>query len=253
MPLCGVGVDASHPTIHGTQLKCAHRAEGNGRAVDAAALDSLLLSLWVALCATALVLALGLPLAWFLARRHFPGKELLDIALMMPLVLPPTVTGYYLVLLLGRQGWLGRWLYAWTGWSLLFTWQAAVLASFVVALPLLVKTARAAFEAVDEGLLEMAATLGHSEWSATRRVLLPLASRGILAGTALAFARAMGEFGATLMVAGNIPGRTATMPLAIYGAVASGDWPAAHALVLVMTLSSGLFLYLAARASRRWL
>lgn len=221
--------------------------------MDAAALDSLLLSLWVALCATALVLALGLPLAWLLARRHFPGKELLDTALMLPLVLPPTVTGYYLVLLFGRQGWLGRWLHAWTGWSLLFTWQAAVLASFVVALPLLVKTARAAFESVDEGLLEVAATLGHSEWSATRRVLLPLAGRGILAGTALAFARAMGEFGATLMVAGNIPGRTATMPLAIYGAVASGDWPAAHALVLVMTLSSGFFLYLAARASRRWL
>ncbi len=221
--------------------------------MEAAALHSLLLSLRVALCATVLVVAIGLPLAWLLARRRFPGRELLDTALMLPLVLPPTVTGYYLVLLLGRHGWLGRWIHAWSGWNLLFTWQAAVLASFVVALPLLVKTARAAFESVDERLMEMAATLGHSEWSATRRVLLPLARRGILAGTALAFARAMGEFGATLMVAGNIPGRTDTMPLAIYGAVSSGSWVTAHVLVLVMTLSSGLFLYLASKASRRWM
>lgn len=220
--------------------------------MDSAALSSLMLSLRVASLATLLVVLIGLPLAWLLARRNFPGRELLDTLLTLPLVLPPTVTGYYLVLIFGRHGLLGGPWHRATGNSLLFSWQAAVLASFVVALPLLVKSARAAFESVDPRMLEVAWTCGHSEWSATCRVLLPLARRGVLAGVVLAFARAMGEFGATLMVAGNIPGRTDTMPLAIYSAAASGDWSAAHALVLLMTLSSGLFLYLASRSSRTW-
>ncbi|MFA7330515.1 MAG: molybdate ABC transporter permease subunit [Candidatus Delongbacteria bacterium] len=221
--------------------------------MDDAILSSIRLSLQVAFTATLLVVLTGLPLAWLLARRRFRGKELLDVLLTLPLVLPPTVTGYYLVLLFGRHGWLGGPLFAATGWSVVFTWQGAALASYVVALPLLIKTARAAFESVDENLLRASTCCGHSEWSTTLRVLLPLARRGLWAGTALAFARAMGEFGATLMLAGNIPGRTATMPLAIYSLAGSGEWGAAHALVLLMTVLSGLFLYLANRGAGRWL
>ena len=221
--------------------------------MDSLALSSIRLSLQVAFFATLLIVVTGLPLAYLLARHHFRGKELLDVLLTLPLVLPPTVTGYYLILLFGRRGLLGAPLYQATGWSLMFTWQAAVLASYVVALPILLKTARAAFESVDGKLIDASTVLGHSEWSTARRVILPLARRGLLAGTALAFARAMGEFGATLMLAGNLPGRTATMPLAIYSLSGAGEWRAAHLLVLLMTLLSGLFLYLANRHAGRWI
>jgi len=137
-----------------------------------------------------------------------------------------------------------------TGWSVMFTWQAAVVASFVVALPFMIKTSRAAIEAVDRTLLDASYTLGHSELWTTLRVTLPLARRGIAAGAVLSFARAMGEFGATLMLAGNIPGRTSTMPLEIYGAVASGEWGRAHGLVLLFTGISALALYGANRLTR---
>lgn len=219
--------------------------------MDGSLLFSLKLSVQVATVATILVVIVGLSAAYLLARKNFFGKELLDIVLTLPLVLPPTVTGYYLIVLFGRNGLLGGYLYNWTGWSIMFTWYAAVLASFVVALPLMVKTARAAIESVDENLIRASYTLGHSEYWTVLNVILPLARKGIIAGTILSFARAMGEFGATLMIAGNIPGRTNTMPLAIYSAAASGDRSQATIMVIAFTLISGLFLYVANRLSRR--
>lgn len=210
---------------------------------DDAAFSALALSLRVAGIATALVALIGIPAGYLLGRRWFPGRELVDAAITLPLVLPPTVVGYYLVLLFGRNGLLGAPLHRWTGWSVMFTWQAAVVASFVVALPFMIKTSRAAVEAVDPVLVEASRTLGHSELWTMLRVTLPLARRGIAAGVVLSFARAMGEFGATLMLAGNIQGRTSTMPLEIYGAVASGEWGRAHALVLLFTGISALALF----------
>jgi molybdate transport system permease protein len=219
--------------------------------MDESAWFSLRLSLQVALTATFFIVIIGLPIAYFLARRNFKGKELVDILFTLPLVLPPTVTGYYLIILFGRRGTLGKILYDWTGLSFMFTWYGAVLASFVVALPLMVKAGRAALESVDHNLISASYTLGHSEWETALRVTLPLAKKGIMAGTALAFARAMGEFGATLMIAGNIPGKTNTLPLAIYTLAGSGDWSKAHFLVLFLTILSGSFLYLANRFSRK--
>lgn len=189
--------------------------------------------------------------AYLLAMKNFRGKELLDVLFTLPLVLPPTVTGYYLIILFGRNGFIGRLIYGWTGWSVMFTWYAAVLASFVVALPLMIKTTRAAIESVDRNLIYASYTLGHSELETALRVTLPLAKKGILAGTILSFARAMGEFGATLMIAGNIPGKTDTMPLSIYSRASSGDWSMANWMVIFFTLMSGIFLWVANRFTKR--
>jgi molybdate transport system permease protein len=219
--------------------------------MDESTLFSVMLSLQVACVSTVLIILLGIPIAYILARREFRGKELLDVLCTLPLVLPPTVTGYYLIMIFGRNGLLGRMIYESTGWSIMFTWYAAVLASFIVALPLMIKTVRAAIESVDKNLVNASFTLGNSEFDTALKVILPLAKRGIIAGTALSFARAMGEFGATLMLAGNLPGRTDTMPIAIYSLAASGDWPKAHFMVILMTLLSGAFLYIANRYARR--
>ncbi len=219
--------------------------------LDNSTLFSLRLSLQVAGLATLLVVVSGIGLAYILARKDFLGKEVLDIFLTLPLVLPPTVTGYYLIILFGRNGIVGRTIYDWTGWTIMFTWEAAVLASYVVSLPLMLKTARAALEAVDPNLINASYTLGHSEWRTVFRVILPLARKGLLAGTVLTFARALGEFGATLMLAGNIPGKTDTMPLAIYTLAGSGEWSRANFMVIFLTLISGLFLYLANHFNRR--
>lgn len=201
------------------------------------------LSVQVAALATAANAGLGLPLAWLLAKRRFSGHAVVDVLVTLPLVLPPTVTGYYLIVLLGRRGWLGAPLFAWTGWTIAFTWLAAVVAATVMALPLLVRAARAAFESVDPTLEQVARTLGRSEWQIALEVTVPLARKGILAGLVLAFARALGEFGATLMLAGNIPGKTATVPLAIYTAVQTGESSQAAGLVAVLTaLSCGVVL-----------
>ena len=189
--------------------------------MSAETVSALVLSLRVAVLATVVNALVGVPLAYLLARRRFTGRALLDLLVTLPLVLPPTVTGYYLIVLLGRRGWLGAPLYAATGWTIAFTWYAAVVAATVMALPLLVRTARAAIESVDRDLEKAAYTLGRSEWRTALEVTLPLARNGILAGLVLAFARALGEFGATLMLAGNIPGRTATVPLPICEAVCS--------------------------------
>lgn len=211
-------------------------------------LSALGLSIRVACLATVLNALLGIPLAYLLARKAFPGRTLVDLLVTLPLVLPPTVTGYYLIVLLGRRGWLGGPLYALTGWSVTFTWYAAVIAATVMAFPLLVRTARAAIESVDRDLVRAAFTLGRSEWRTALEVTLPLARKGILAGMVLAFARALGEFGATLMLAGNIPGRTTTVPLAIYTAVQTGESGEAFALVAVLTLVSCAVIWLATRS-----
>lgn len=201
--------------------------------------------------ATAFIVIIGITVAYFLARRDCRGKELIDILFTLPLVLPPTVTGYYLIILFGRNGAIGKLVYELTGWTIMFTWYAAVLASFVVALPLMIKTTRAAIESVDKDLINASYTLGHSELETTLKVILPLAKRGIVAGAVLSFARAMGEFGATLMLAGNLPGKTDTMPIAIYSLTGSGEWSKAHGMVILLTFISGAFLYLANRYSKR--
>ena len=213
--------------------------------------DALLLSLRVAVLATALNALIGVPLAWALARRQFPGRALLDLVVTLPLILPPTVTGYYLIVLFGRRGWLGGPLYQLAGWSIAFTWYAAVVAATIMALPLLVRTAKAAFESVDRDLERAAFTLGRSELRTALEVTLPLARNGILAGLVLAFARALGEFGATLMLAGNIPGKTTTVPLAIYTAVQTGEDAAALLLVVVLSALSCLVIVAANRLGAR--
>jgi molybdate transport system permease protein len=201
----------------------------------------------VAAVATLLNALLGIPLAYVLARKRFRWRWLVDLLVTLPLVLPPTITGYYLIVLLGRRGWLGAPLYRLTGWSVTFTWAAAVIASAVMAMPLLVRTARAAIESVDRDLERAAFTLGRSEWRTALEVTLPLARNGILAGLVLAFARALGEFGATLMLAGNIPGRTTTVPLAIYTAVQTGEASEVLVLVGALTAVSCLVIFVAGR------
>jgi molybdate transport system permease protein len=213
--------------------------------------DALALSVRVAVLATLLNGLVGIPLAYALARRRFRGKALVDLAVTLPLVLPPTVTGYYLIVLLGRRGWLGAPIYAATGWTIAFTWYAAVVAATVMALPLLVRTARAAIESVDRDLEKAAHTLGRSEWRTTLEVTLPLARNGILAGLVLAFARALGEFGATLMLAGNVPGVTTTVPLAIYTAVQTGEQDTVLVLVGLLTALSCAVLIAAGRLGAR--
>ncbi len=208
---------------------------------------ALWLSLKVAGCATAINLVLGVALGALLARHRFPGRELLDTLLTLPMVLPPTVLGYYLLVVIGRNGPLGAWLQDSFGINLVFTWQAAVIAAAVASLPLVFKPARAAFEAVDGQLEQAARTLGVSGVALFLRVSLPLAWRGILAGLLLAFARSMGEFGATLMVAGSIPGRTQTLSIAIYEAVQAGQDAKANGLVILTSVVCIVILLAAAR------
>ena len=214
-------------------------------------ISALRLSLQVAVAATALNALVGIPIAYALARRRFWGKGVVDLLVTLPLVLPPTVVGYYLIVLLGRRGVLGAPLYDLTGWTVTFTWYAAVIAATVMALPLLVRTVRAAIESVDRDLERAAYTLGRSELRTVLEVTLPLARNGILAGLVLAFARALGEFGATLMLAGNIPGRTQTVPLSIYTAVQTGASGEALGLVAVLTGLSCLVLIVANRLGAR--
>jgi molybdate transport system permease protein len=198
-------------------------------------LTPLWLTLKVAGVATLLSFLAGVILAFLVARSRFWGREGVDWLCTLPLVMPPTVLGYYLIVVIGRHGWLGRWLQETWGITLIFTWQGAALAAAVVSLPLIYKSARAAFEGVDPHLENAARTLGLSEAGVFLRVSLPLAWRGILAGALMAFARAMGEFGATLMVAGNLPGKTQTLSLAVYDAMQSGNDQAATLLVIIIS------------------
>jgi molybdate transport system permease protein len=175
-------------------------------------------------------------IGYLLARKRLPGRELLDAVLTLPMVMPPTVLGYYLLVLIGRNGPIGAWLQQHFGINLIFTWQAAVIAAAVVAFPLVLKGARAAFEAVDTQYEQAARVLGIAPFGVFLRVTLPLAWRGVLGGTLLAFARSMGEFGATLMVAGSIPGKTQTLSIAVYEAVQAGQDDTANLLVIITSV-----------------
>ncbi len=205
--------------------------------------DALRLSLQITFFATILIAVIGLGLALLLSRREFAGKTLLELLIALPLILPPSVLGYYLLLVLGRNGPVVQWLHV----ELLFTWPAAVIAAVVVGLPLMVLTSRSAIDEIDPEIENAARLGGASEWQLLRFVTLPLARRGILAGLVLASARALGEFGATLMITGDIPGRTQTMSMAIYDAVQSRQYDAANLMVLVMTSVAFAGLWLAMR------
>ena len=209
------------------------------------------LSLRVAGFATVISLAISLPLAYLLASREFRGRDFLDALTTLPLVLPPTVLGYYLLVVIGRDSAFGR-LYEWVfGAPLVFTWQAATLAALFHSTPLSIKFTRAAFESIDPSFVRVARNLGASEWKVFWRVTIPLARRSIFAAAALAFARSMGDFGITIMIAGNIPGRTQTIAVAIYDAVESGNGALARALVLAISVVTIAILYVTNRLERR--
>lgn len=226
-----------------------------GRTVggEMSTLFPLRLSLQVAACATLVTLILGIPLAYVLARKRFRGKEILDLLLTLPMVLPPVVTGWILLELVGNNGLFGRAFSAVTGEELgiVFTWGAAVIASFVVSFPFMIKTTRASMEAVDQELVNASFMLGRSEIETAWRVVIPLSGRGIMAGATLAFARAMGEFGATILLAGNLPGKTNTMPLAIYTETLYGSSRSAWWMVALFVGVAGVVIYVSNRLGRK--
>ncbi|MDC1311749.1 molybdate ABC transporter permease subunit [Burkholderiales bacterium] len=203
--------------------------------VEAVAIP-LFLSLKVAGIATLIAALTGISIAWLAAKREFFGKEVLDAILTLPVVLPPTVLGYYLLVLLGRRGPIGSWLETYFGINLIFTWQGAVIAASIVAFPLVYKSARTAFEGVSKQYEDASRVLGKNEVQVFFLVTFPLAIRGILAGSMLAFARALGEFGATLMVAGSLPGKTQTLSIAVYEAVQAGHDQIANFLVIITSI-----------------
>jgi molybdate transport system permease protein len=210
---------------------------------DQQGLSSILISLKVISLAMILVLILGVIFALLLTQFKFKGKKVIESLLTLPLVLPPTVLGYYLILLLGRQSFLGRIIYELTEKSIVFTWFAAALASFIVSLPLMIKTTMTAMNQIDPNLIHTSYLLGYNKWTTAWRIILPLSKNGILAGLVLSFARGLGEFGATLMFAGNIQGVTTTMPLAIYSYATAGEYAKANTLAVILTLFSLGFLY----------
>lgn len=194
----------------------------------------LLLSLQVAACSTLLTILLGTGIAYLLARKRFPGRSLVEGLSLLPLVLPPTVLGYYLLVALGADSTPGRWYARITGTDLVFSFNGIVLAAFIGSIPLFIRQAQVAFAEVDRDLENSARSCGAGEWQVFRYITLPLSRRGLIAGTVLAFARALGDFGATLMVGGNIPGRTRTLSLAVYDAWQAGDSATASGLALLL-------------------
>jgi molybdate transport system permease protein len=213
---------------------------------------AILLSLKVAIVATLVSLPFGLGVAYLMTYRQFRGKVALDVAVNLPLTLPPVVIGYILLLLLGQKGFIGRYLLQPLGIRLIFTWKAAVIATAVVGFPLMVRSIRLGMESVDERLIQAARTLGAGWFDTILTVIIPLSLRGIAAGSALMFARGLGEFGATIVVAGNIPGVTQTIPLAIYEYASSPDGDRmALALCLVSVLISVVVLLLHEYLNRR--
>jgi molybdate transport system permease protein len=207
-------------------------------------------TLRMALAGLALVLPPGLALAWCLAKHQWPGKTLVETLVTLPLVLPPVVTGLVLLDFFGRHG-VGGWLHRVLGVDVVFTWRAVAAAVAAMSLPLLVRAARTAFEEVDVKYEQLARTLGAGEWRIFFTITLPLARRGVLAGVLLAFARALGEFGATITVAGNIPGRTTTLPVAIYEAVQADEDGHAWTLAAVAAVIAFVAVYLSEQLSRR--
>jgi len=211
-----------------------------------------LITFTVAMAALAVVVTLpaALALAWMLARRNWPGKLLVEALVTLPLVLPPVATGLVLLLVLGRNGWIGAALQHWFGMEIVFTWKAVAAAMMVMSFPLVVRGARVGFESVDPALEDVARTLGANPWKVFFSVTLPLARRGVLAGVVLGFARALGEFGATIVVAGNIPGRTTTLPLAIYTNIILGDDAAALQLIAISFMLALAAVFLGERLAR---
>ena len=213
-------------------------------------MSPLALSFWVAVNATILATLLGLPMAWLLARKSMPGRDLVAVLVLLPMVLPPTVLGYALLLVLGEGGMVGEAVEALGLGRLVFSRTGAVLAAFVASAPFMIRAAQAGFEQVDPAYEEAARTLGRGELAIWLTVTLPLAWRGVLAGLALTFARAVGEFGATVMVAGSIPGRTRTASLAIYDHVQAGRMDEAGMLALALTGAAGVALLVLTRVAR---
>jgi molybdate transport system permease protein len=199
--------------------------------------SSLWLSLKIASAATLLTMAVGVPLALFMSRRRFAGKSVVEGIIMMPLVLPPTVVGYFIIMALGARGWMGRWLHAAFGYSILFRFEGAVLAAAIVALPMLYIPAKAAFASVERELEDMARVMGANRLQLFWHVSVPLARRGLLAGLVLSFARALGEFGATVMVFGLQPDRL-TLPISIYAEFEHGELISATGAVIALSLVS---------------
>lgn len=195
---------------------------------------------WVSMLSTLLILPFGLASAWLLARRQWPGKSIVETVITLPLVIPPVATGLILLNLFGRRGWIGGWLYRQFNIDVVFTWRAVVIALAVMSFPLLVRSTRVAFEEINPRLEQIARTLGAGEFRVFWTITVPLAIRGIIGGALLAFARALGEFGATIMIAGNIPGKTSTLSLSIFQFVQLGnDQQAYHLLAVSITLAFG--------------
>lgn len=209
------------------------------------------ISLKVASLATVLAGCAGIGIAYLLAAYRFPGRRVVEALTSLPITLPPTVLGYYLLVVLGRASVVGAWIEATVGSPLVFTWQGAVVAAAVPSLPLVVRTARAAFEEVDPHVVAAAQMDGAGAWHQFLWVRLPLAHRGIVAGVALGFARALGDFGTTLMVAGNIPGKTQTLPIALYDAVQAGRWDTAAWLALLLSAVAVVVLAAVGRLGER--
>lgn len=209
----------------------------------------IILSLKVSFIATMFTLIIGVGLARVFTKLNFRGKSILEVMIILPMVLPPSVTGYLLLMFIGRRGPLGGFLYNNFNIQIVFTWVAAVIASSFVSLPLMYQNAKSAFQSVDPACENAAKTLGAGSWRIFFRVSLPLAWPGIVSGTVLSFARALGEFGATLMVAGNIPGKTQTIPLSIYFLVEAGDNKTADILVAIVTVFSFILIF----AMNSWL
>ncbi len=207
-------------------------------------ISALVLSLKIALIATCFSFVLGLFFAYFLNKKKIPGKNIWETLLILPMILPPSVTGYLLLIAFGKRGIIGKFLLDYFDVQIVFTWLGAVIAACIVSLPLMYQNAKAAIISIDPIYENAARTLGSSELKIFYSIIFPLALPGIISGTVLSFARALGEFGATLMIAGNIPGKTQTVPLAIYFAVESGDTQTANTLVLMMTLLSFLMIFL---------
>ncbi|MFG6118708.1 molybdate ABC transporter permease subunit [Thalassobacillus sp. B23F22_16] len=211
----------------------------------------LFLSFRVAITATLLAFIIGIPIAYYLNRSNGRIADIIDTFLTLPIVLPPTVLGYYLLVLLGRQSSIGRMLEEKFDITIVFTPTGAVIAALVVSIPFLIKSARSAFAGIDPALLNAARVLGRTEFNIFLTIILPLAWRGIAAGITLSFARALGDFGATLMVAGSIPNETMTMPIAIYDALLAGNRDLVNILVLIMTVVSIAVLYIINRLEKK--
>ena len=214
-------------------------------------LTALFLTVATASFSTILILPPGLLVAWILARKSFPLKSFVETVVSLPLIMPPVATGLVLLMLLGRRGWVGRFFYDVLETDIVFTWRAVVAAMAVMSFPFIVRTARVAFEEVNTRFEQVARTLGSSPWKVFRTITLPLAFRGIVAGCALAFGRAMGEFGATVLVAGNIPGKTATLSVSIFYLIQLGHDSDALRLAALSLIPCFIALWISERVLRK--